>query len=337
MNKNVDLTVRKVHGAYCVQLTRALAAPQLYWSEEPYGEKLHLIGPMQGQEMWIPSPAQDRRVYFCVKAEENTVLWAGDTAVEIGAVENFRDMGGYRTRDGRTVKWGRFFRCGAVRGMDAREMKIYRGMHIHSIFDYRATEESAAEPDVYTEETAYHLVPAIAVTGQANELADMDMVSQLKKIHTAEDADKMYGMFLSLYGSLPFHNDAYKAMFAALDSHETVPLIQHCSAGKDRTGVGCALLLLALGVEEETVMEDYLLSAVFREAVNQQYVDKMAQAGLNQHALDLVARMMTVTRDMLAHSFGEIKKRYPDFETFLEAEYGVTPRRRANWVQLHTV
>ncbi|MDL2318689.1 tyrosine-protein phosphatase, partial [Eubacteriales bacterium OttesenSCG-928-A19] len=169
------------------------------------------------------------------------------------------------------------------------------------------------------------------------EMADMDMATQLKKVHTAEDADRMFDTFRSLYADLPFDNDAYRQMFASLDSEDTVPMIQHCSAGKDRTGVGCALMLLSLGVDEETVMEDYLLSAIFRAHINHRYVNKMRETGLTGHALDLVARMMTVSPDLLGTTFSEIKRRYGDFDAFLEKEYGVTPERRARWQAMHTV
>lgn len=335
MKKNGNISVCRVHGAYCVRVSGDLAGAPLYWALAPYGAEAHSLGSLHGNERWVPSPAPDRRVYFAAGAADGTLQWAGDTAVEIASVENFRDMGGYLTAGGRTVKWGRFFRCGAVSGMDAREMGIYEGMHIHSIFDYRASWEAAPRPDVYTAQTAYHLVPGISETG-ANGMADMDMIAQLKHVHTAEDADRMMDMFLSLYATLPFENDAYRAMLAALDDEGALPMIQHCSAGKDRTGVGCALMLLALGVDEETVMEDYLLSAIFRERVNAQFVGQMA-AGLSEHAVDLVAKMMTVTRDMLSRSFAEIKKRYPSYEAFLQDEYGVTPERRARWQALHTI
>lgn len=338
MDRNIDLTVNKVTGGYCIRCTRKLDAPQLFWSPRPYSADLFPLGAMRGQEMWVPTPDENTRPYFCVQSEGASALWAADTAVEIHAVENFRDMGGYRTEDGRTVKWGRFFRCGGIFGMDARETRIYEGMRIRNIYDYRATDEAQALPDVYTAQTAYHLVPAImAQFAEESGLSDMDMASRLQSIHTPEDAEALYQGFLSLYGILPFGNPAYREMLGALDSEETVPIIQHCSAGKDRTGVGCALLLLSLGVAEETVLEDYLLSAILRADVNRRYVDEMAKKGLNEHALALVARMMTVTRDMLETSFGAMREKHGSIDAFLAAEYDVTPERRAKWEQLHTV
>lgn len=338
MQKNIDLIVHRLHSAYRIHLTKPLKDPVLGWSDTPYSGRIAAIGPMRGQEMWVPAPDASKRPYFVIEGGGEAPIWSAATAVEIDAVENFRDMGGYRTQAGRTVKWGRFFRCGAVSGMESPETEVYRNMRIRSIFDYRAEGEAKKRPDVYGHETAYHLVPGIAATGDAKDgLSDMDMEAQLRRIHTAEDAERLYRQFVSLYGTLPFRNPAYEAMFAALDSEDAAPMIQHCSAGKDRTGIGCALLLLALGVDEETVLEDYLLSAVFRAPDNRRYLAKMAEMGAGEHALSVMGKMLTVTRDMLAFSFERILRRYPSHEAFLAAEYGVTPARRDAWRRMHTV
>lgn len=339
MDRNIDMTVRRGHGGYCITLRAALEKPVLCWAQTPYGEDAAEIGPMRGSEMWVESPDSARRVYFCMRSQGAPPLWAADTAVEIAAVENFRDMGGYRTGDGRTVRWGRFFRCGAVCGMDETEMAIYRGMRIRSLYDYRAAQEAARKPDVYTDETRYYLAPAIREDAAPGEpsLADMDMASQLHRVRTAADADEMYGLFRGLYAKLPFANDAYRQMLSALDEEACVPMIQHCSAGKDRTGVGCALLLRALGVAQETVMEDYLLSAIFRADVNRRYVEKMRASGVEGPALGLVARMMTVGPELLGASFAAIAEKYESFGAFLQGEYDVSPQRRARWQAMHTL
>lgn len=337
MKRNIDFTVQWRKDAYCLTLSRALEAPKLYYSVKAYDDNPVYLATFSGQQMWIPAPVADRRLYFSIQSKEATPLWAGDTAVEIQAVENFRDQGGYLTESGATVKWGRFFRCGAVRDMEGSERALYDAMGIASIFDYRATDEAAHRPDEPGPGTIHHSVPAIDPAGSGSKFTDMDMARQLQNIHSEEDAEEMYRIFLSLYHVLPFGNSAYAAMFSALDSLDTVPLIQHCSAGKDRTGVGCALLLIALGVDKETVMEDYLLSALFRREANRSYIASLKASGVTGHALALMEKMMTVTRDMLEGSYAAIEKKYSSYEEFFKEEYGITGERLAHWRRLHTI
>lgn len=338
MRTNVDLLVRRLHGAYCVQLTRPMDGARLYWADRPYGEPGEDLGPMDGTERWAPAPEDGRRMYFCARDAAGACVWAADRAVEIEGIENFRDMGGYRAAGGRTVKWGRFLRSGPIAGMDEAALAAYRAMGIRSIFDYRATGEAARQPDFYEGKTRYFLVPGIREDGEtAQRMQDMDMETRLADIRTAQDADRIFGMFQGLYEALPFGNEAYRAMLSSLDDEAMLPMIQHCSAGKDRTGVGCALLLLSLGVDEGTVMEDYLLSAIFRQGVNRAFARQMAGRGVSGHALALMERMMTVTPDLLGSSFAAIKRRYGDIDTFLAEEYGATAERRAQWVRMHTV
>lgn len=309
----------------------------LYASLTPYDPSPSFLCTMDQPELSVASPYPHLRVYFALGSSETPLCWAADRAVEISSVENFRDLGGYGTQDRRRVKWGRFFRCGAVRGMTAAEQEALAMLRVAHIFDYRAIDEAGNAPDTPGAGTRYHLTPAIRATDATQELANMDMVQQLKYVHTAEDAARMFNLFASLYTVLPFANEAYKQMFAALDSESELPMIQHCSAGKDRTGVGCALLLTALGVPHGTVMEDYLLSKTFREEANRQFIGQFSNTGLSDNAMDLLTRMMSVSADLLQRAFDAIAGRYPDMEAFYAGEYGITQERLQRWREMHTL
>lgn len=335
MRKNTGFMVRKAQDAYVVSRCGEAGATLLY-AERPYGDAKRLCA-MHGEEMWIETPDPARRIYFCLREDSGKTYWAADTAVELPMVENFRDQGGYRTQAGRTVKWGRFFRSGALRGMEGEALSLYQALGIATILDYRAVEESGEAPDVVPEGAVHKLVPAIPVPETDQELEDMDMKKQLQRVHSEADAKKMMDVFLSLYDNLAFDNAAYRAMFEALDAEETVPLVQHCSAGKDRTGVGCMLLLLALGVDVETAKADYLLSSIFRKQANAQFIAQFSGMGLSEHAVRVMAQIMDVTDAMIGRTLSAIHAKYPSIEAFLADEYDVTPARRARWVQMHTV
>ena len=102
------------------------------------------------------------------------------------------------------------------------------------------------------------------------------------------------------------------------------PLLFHCSAGKDRTGVAAALILLALGVSRQDVMEDYLLTNTCRAATRAELGEKFAAAMGNTPARDAVVNLFTgVQRESLELALDAIDQRYPSFEAYLQDQYGI--------------
>ena len=336
MNKQTDLIVTRRADAYCLRYPPQPDGAQLAWSATPYDPRPAPLCAAEGTARWVTSPDPSARVYFALQAQGRTA-WAADMLVEIDTIDNFRDLGGYMTDDGRTVKWGCFFRSGVVAGMGETEGTMFARMGIRHILDYRAANEAQRAPDQYPGGARRLAVPAIPAQGSASTLVDMDMATRMRAVRTPQEAEEAYDMFLSLYDILPFGNAAYRQLFAVLDEPEGAPLIQHCSAGKDRTGVGCALLLLALGVDEATVRGDYLLSAVLRTDATRRFTEQMRQADIGPLGEALVARMLTVTPQMLNRALTAIQHRYPSLDAFFEAEYGIDAARRAAWRARYTV
>jgi protein-tyrosine phosphatase len=168
------------------------------------------------------------------------------------------------------------------------------------------------------------------------QFADRDVIRHLKTIQTEDDAQAAYQLFLELYAAMPFDNEAFRQMLSALDDPDGVPMMQHCSAGKDRTGLGSALLLMALGVEEKIAVEDYLLTRVFREGANNRRLERMAQEDITPAALHMVAQMMTVSEDLIYAALDAIHAKYSSYESFFQEEYGISPKKLAYWRHVHT-
>ncbi len=325
MKKSTLLTVTKgPNQSYCLTLNHRLKAPRLYYAPKAYTGQRTALGPFNGTQMWIKSPDPLNRLYFLVESEDHPPLWAGLTGVEIEQIQNFRDMGGYLTQQGTTVKWGTFFRSGTLVPLKGDEKEIYQGMNIDHVFDYRSQGEKALAPDEIPQGTLYHPVPAIDEENNVARLASADIGSMMAAINTKGHADKAKDLFADLYRQLPFKNKAYAALFRAMaQGGQESSFLQHCSAGKDRTGVGCALTLLALGVDEETVMQDYLLSALFRNTPEDvRDMKKYANITLSDHAMEVAALLAGVSKELLNATFDTIKKKYNSYEAFFLAEYG---------------
>lgn len=329
------LSVTLRDGSYQIRWSGFAEGARLFTSAVPYDPAPTPLGGLTGPEHTVPFAG--KRAYFAVQAGEAEPVWAAARAVEIPSVENFRDLGGYPARDGRSVRWGRFFRSAALNGLPSGEQAVLAGMRVAQVFDFRAASEAASTPDMLPEGTAYRNVPAFTASGEAARLVEMDLADRMRAIRTRADAEPVRAMFGAVYAELPFANAAYRQVFGALDSESGLPLILHCTAGKDRTGVICALILLALGVPKELVVEDYLLSAPYREAGNRQLLAAFARMGASEAALELAAEMITVTPAMLSRALDAVGERYPAIEAFLAAEYGVDAARISHWRALHTI
>jgi len=163
---------------------------------------------------------------------------------------NFRDLGGYETVDGRHVRWGMVFRSDALSTLTlADEIKIDH-LHIAAEIDLRTQQERAAEPDKWLEK------PDDIYESPRPSLAPIvgPMMAKVKDAATARQ------WMQAFYARIP---DEYRTEYAVIFhrlAEGREPLLIHCTAGKDRTGVASAILLSALRVPRETVVKDYVLS-----------------------------------------------------------------------------
>lgn len=164
---------------------------------------------------------------------------------------NFRDIGGYRTADGRHVQWGKVFRAGVLSYVTAADHAHLGALGIRSICDLRRAEERLKEPTRWPDQTA-----------RIFHWDDEEDTQSLRKYAAQQPAtsEGMFAAMLDLYRGLPRRMSGRIAglLTSIIEGH--LPTVVHCAAGKDRTGVAIAVLLSSLGVARDTVVEDYLLT-----------------------------------------------------------------------------
>src|SRR5882757_308295 len=171
--------------------------------------------------------------------------------LNLAGASNFRDLGGYPGKNGRAVRWRQIFRSNHLGHLTEADIEVLRGLGLKCAFDFRGTEERVAAM-CGVEEIAVHSLP-IEPTVVAALRARRATVAALS---SADALDVMRDS----YRSYVRHNtQSFRALFAHL-LEDRAPLVIHCTAGKDRTGFACALILHALGVPDDTIAEDYLLT-----------------------------------------------------------------------------
>jgi len=273
--------------------------------------------------IWSPGDAQLQRRYFIVEPENGESMLAATRVLPLEGGRNFRDLGGYETGDGRRVKWGRVYRSGVMQGLTDADYDYLSGLGIQVVCDLRTAEERRAEPTKWRAgEIDYQTFSDPEEEADANPLvqvfSDPDVTSEM-----------VTAMMTELYsGILEQQAPAYTAMFDELANGD-LPLAFNCSAGKDRAGVGAALILTALGVPRETVVDDYALSeqvvdysAEF-ELGNEEIDPESPYAFLAQLPPELVAPLMRSDPAYIAAVFEEIEAEHGSAIAFIQAELGV--------------
>ncbi|MDR6213990.1 protein-tyrosine phosphatase [Paracidovorax wautersii] len=172
-------------------------------------------------------------------------------SLKLSGASNFRDLGGYVGLDGRPVRWRRIFRSDHLAALTPQDTALLASLQLSRAFDFRGAAERTALaytlPDV-----AYH---ALSIEPTVVQRAK-DMALAGQQISAAIAVELMQDTYRA------FVNDNTE-QFATLFAHllaDDAPLVFHCTAGKDRTGFAAALILSALGVPRDVVMQDYLLT-----------------------------------------------------------------------------
>ena len=183
---------------------------------------------------------------------------------------NFRDLGGYKTEDGRTVKWGKIYRSDNLHFLTDEDLKYMKRLNIKSVVDFRSVEERESEPDRLNPDMKQLLLP---IKFQPKEL-DNDSIKNLMKDLTFGDLDSSNLLRDFNIAIVEEFADEYKNFFRHIIENNAEPFVFHCTAGKDRAGFASAMILTILGVPREKVIEDYLLTNTY---VKDHVDDKMLE------------------------------------------------------------
>lgn len=256
------------------------------------------------------------RVIMSEESERMTIQFDG--------VPNFRDMGGYATNDGRQVKRGLFYRSAALGKMTPADKEKFSALGIKTIFDYRDDEEASKNPD-----PAFEDVTNIRIPAKLNTLAKMPTN---EKTPTSFYKRVTPAMFTELYTQMAFDNPSFQQLMKVAQNPAQLGLLHHCAIGKDRTGIGGAMILLALDVPRETIFEDYLKTNALLQATVEQMATKVRETSDEMEMAQFYA-LMQAREDYLQAVFDGIDTRYSNVDDFLAEQFALTTEKRKNMQQ----
>lgn len=226
-----------------------------------------------------------------------------------GAV-NVRDLGGYPGADGLHVRWGTIYRSADISHLTDADLRTLDYLHIRYDVDLRGVAESAQAPDRVNPGTDYILCPA-------GSDSVGNWMRQMASLKGSGDS-----LMIAFYTNTTYLAARYKPFFQKLLTlPDTSALLFHCTAGKDRTGIGAALLLYALGVPYPTIQADYEATNVYRQGANERMVQSMVKS---LHVDEQVARDMLSAKGVyLDATFAAIRNQYGSVDAYLRDQLGL--------------
>lgn len=249
--------------------------------------------------------------------------------VELDDVDNCRQLGGYKTREGKTVRSGVLLRTGKLSKLDEDGIKAFHEMNITEVIDLRIPEEISHKPDpelrnvttykINLADTAsvFYLYSVLGVEVNASNC--IDIVDSIAR--TPMNLGEMYiaGIIDSDYGQKALHE-----IFKVLVNHKNGAILWHCSGGKDRTGIVAALLLSALNVDRETILNDYELTNEFvrGQRIGMKIVSWFYSSDEKEE--ERVATIAGVKREFMEKTLNHIDKKYGGPTEFLKNQVGLS-------------
>ncbi len=244
------------------------------------------------------------RSYFQLVTPHSKVILS-ETHLPMSGGYNFRDLGGIKTTDGKYVKWGKIFRSDDLHNLTDKDLQYLSSIPLISVVDFRSEEEIAKSPDK---------LPASVLKDYPYSITPGNLMGakNLMELSTQQLDSAMMDMNILLVTDTAWINQ-YKKFFTLLQSEQDVPLMFHCSAGKDRTGMGATLILFSLGVDEDTILKDYLTSNLYLGDKYAEYILKYPN----------LKPLFEVKAEFLKAGIDRIKKDHRTVENYLKEVLGV--------------
>lgn len=244
---------------------------------------------------------------------------------------NFRDLGGYETTEHRKIRHGLFYRSSNLSWMNDDERKAFQNLGIQCILDLRTKEESGNDPDpVFAGITNVRHSGVVSRGGEEIDFSPKGMAK------IGADGKNQYERLMKYYENMPFDNEALHVLIRLI-RNDDLPVCFHCATGKDRTGIAAMIVLLLLGVDEETVLQDYLLSNSYRQKV----IEKMFAENIKQtedpYGNKLLMMRAGVTEETGRNVLSAIWKRYGTYDSYFAQEYDLKPDEIRNLRERYTI
>ncbi len=250
---------------------------------------------------------------------KQTLTESRERRLPFSGAKNFRDLGGYQTVDGKRVRWGVLYRSDSLHKLTERDLKRLSGLGLQWIVDFRSPKEKEDWPDRLPDGMSAQIVeiPIIDSSTQIYQSSREEFVKNLKNI------DPQHSLSLTNTELATRFTGEMQQFIDVLFLSNGNPVLFHCTAGKDRTGFAAAITLRMLGVPQEVVMEDYLLTNKYFYTAQRRNLLLLRLIKGRQIA-QVVSGMIQADSVYLSAAFHAIDQNHGSFDRYVHQELGLT-------------
>jgi protein-tyrosine phosphatase len=245
-----------------------------------------------------------------------------DRRLDFEGAANFRDLGGYPAGGGRRTRWRRLFRADSLGDLTEADLERLDALGLRGLIDFRIDVERRLKPNRLPRGSSVRTLEIGFLP-----VGTLDMLARVRSgaITTGEIGREVAGHYRLFVAD---HAEEYRKALAFAADPDNYPLLIHCTSGKDRTGFASAVLLLAVGVPREVVLQDYDLTNRYRRDVSHLFGPKTSQ--------DLVDLLLSAQTHYLEAALDEIDRRFGSFDGYLAEALEIDDTVRARLYDLLT-
>lgn len=249
------------------------------------------------------------------------------TEPELDRVRNFRDVGGLPTVDGRRVRQGVLFRSGHLAHATEEDAAFLGSLGLHTIFDFRnAADQKLEGPDVELPGVRNVNLP-LTDPADGAEFWKMVRDGDIDQLREILSDGKAANRMITSYRTIVKQRTAEHSQVLHSLAEDSVPALMHCAAGKDRAGLSIVVTLLALGVEREAIVADYLESNAKHRRYKVHRSSSSASA-YSPEVMELLSPLFDARAEYLTAAFETIESTWGGVDAYLEQGLAVTPEIR---------
>jgi protein-tyrosine phosphatase len=311
--------LREKDNTVVIKLNKMCKIGKIFYKDNLKDTDRFLMNFENSNKVEFTDPNPNNRTFYKITCGNEEIVLA-ERIVPLKNFSNFRDLGGYKTKDDKTVKWGLFYRSEDLSNLKDDDLKYFESLGIKYVLDYRSEDEVSRNPDVQVRLVKNINIPGMNIKGNDN----LDMTSYVEQVLQVNEVNiNPEELLKEAYKTMPLDNPAYKELFNIFKNPENTAILQHCTAGKDRTGVGSALILLALNVDEDIVIKDYLESNNNRKSFTKNIMETYKDFMKDEKVKKMIEGVLGVDEMFIKSSLNSIKNKYGTYEEYFKNEYGL--------------